>query len=556
VIANTINIGEWVLDRENNELRRGSEAARLEPKAIEVLALLAESAGTAVSREDLLAKVWPGVIVGDDALTQAIIKLRKALGDDAHHPKYIETISKRGYRLIAPVGGREKAPQQGDTSLKPSRAILLVVAGTVAAILLTIAIPAGMRNAGMPWPLTSDTRGAVTMSLPVVAVLPLENLGSDRAREYFSDGMTEDIIGALGRFSGVRVMSRSAVQGFKGKAVTPQHIRETLGARYVVQGSVREADGRLRVAVELTDADKGVLLWSERYEGEGVQVFEIQDRIVRSLVGTLQVKLTQFEQQRVFTKPTENLEAYDLLLRARELLVRSDRSGNRQARLMLARALDLAPDYPDALVSMGVAELSRAVFGWIEDPAESVRRAETYANRALASPDQRAHAGAHALLAAIYSNHNRFDDALDHSARALALNPSDARALHRRAAALLWTGKIDEAITHLEMARRFDPNPSAGQANLLAVAYYVSGRYRDALREGDTLLARFPQHDFVHAIRAATLAELGEPEKAAEAANEVRRLNPGFSIQSFGTRFADPKYSSRLHEGLEKAGIR
>src|SRR5688572_27529324 len=197
-------------------------------------------------------------------------------------------------------------------------------------------------------PATSSTRASI-------AVMPFANQSGDPKRDYFSDGITEDIINALGRFSGVMVMSRNAVQAYKGRPGA--EVSRELGVRYIAQGSVRQADGKLRVVVELSDADKGTQLWSERYEGAGAEVFEIQDRIVSNIVGALAVKLTRIEQQRVSAKPTDSLEAYDLVLRARSLIDRHERSSNREARALLAQAEKLAPDYAEIPAALCEAEL-------------------------------------------------------------------------------------------------------------------------------------------------------------------------------------------------------
>src|SRR5438105_6237884 len=235
-----LKIGAWEVDRGNNELRRGGETVRLEPKVIEVLTCLAARPGQAVSREELLSTVWPDVVVGDDALTQAIIKLRKALGDDAHDPKYIETISKRGYRLIARVEDAKHSTPDARISVRKRRALGAVAAATAAlALVALIAIPQISKTIRMPWPIGADTRGGAMASFPIVAVLPLANLSGDPRREYFTDGVTEDLIDALGRFSGVRVLSRSAVQRFKGQSPSPKALRTEFSAGYVVQGSLR-----------------------------------------------------------------------------------------------------------------------------------------------------------------------------------------------------------------------------------------------------------------------------------------------------------------------------
>jgi tetratricopeptide (TPR) repeat protein len=184
-----------------------------------------------------------------------------------------------------------------------------------------------------------------------------------------------------------------------------------------------------------------------------------------------------------------------------------------------------------------------------------MRRAEELCKRALASPDQRAHTRAHAVIAAVYSNQNRFDEALSHTERAIELNASDSAALFRRGMALLYVGRIDESIAAYTLAKRFEPQPSVGDANSLTTAYYVAGRYREALALADTLLAIAPHHVSLNAIRAATLAQLGNADEARRAAGQVRRFSPLFEVENFGTRFVDPAYAARLHDGLRKAGL-
>lgn len=395
-----------------------------------------------------------------------------------------------------------------------------------------------------------DAAGAATL-----AVLPFANQSGDPAREYFSDGVTEDIIHALGRFSGVRVIAHSAVQGYKGRAASPEAVRRELGVRYLVQGSVREDEGRVRVSVALADAMRGTQLWAERYEGAGRDLFAIQDRIVRSIVGALAVRLTRLEQQRALAKPPESLEAYDLVLRARERIARLARGANREARSLLARAIDMAPGYADAHAALAEAEFQRAAFGWIEDPAEGLRRAEDAARRAIALDEPGARARAHAMLGALHSFTGRFDAALAEADRAIALNPSDTHAQALRGDALLWTGRIDEAIAAIETAKRFDPLLRPEFNFDLALAYLVAGRLEDSLALSDAVLARVPDDPFQHAVRAAALARLGRPGEARAAVAEVRRLAPFLKTADFGARFVDPAQRARVQEALRLAGL-
>jgi TolB-like protein/DNA-binding winged helix-turn-helix (wHTH) protein len=540
-------VGDWRVDAARNQVSRADESAHLEPKAIEVLVYLARRAGLVVAREELLAAVWPGVIVGDDVLTQAVIKLRKALGDEARRPTYIETISKRGYRLVAPVSepGRPATGPPASRTRRP-RWPLVAVAGAALALAAAMLVP---------WP-SRDQRPADAASRPMIAVLPLSNASGDPKRDYFTDGVTEDIVYALGRFSGLGVLSRAAVEGYKGHAPNLPAIRRELGARYLVTGSLREADGRLRLAVELSDTEHGGVLWSERYEGEARELFAFQQRMAQSIVGTLAVKVTRAEEERSAAKPPGSLEAYDLTLRARALVVKSERVANRQARELLLRAVQLAPDYGEAYVVLAAAEAQRSVTGWTEDPSASVRQGQLYARRALATEDPGTNARAHGQLANLYAIEGKLDEALAETARAIELNPSDALAYDMRGDALLWLGRADEAIAAMEMARSFNPvSRTAGGSFNRALAYYITRRYRESLAAADEALARYPDTAYLHAMRAATLAQLGSVQAARDAATQAKRYDPFFRSADFGNRFVKPQDMALLQEGLRKAGL-
>ena len=469
-------------------------------------------------------------------------------------PVHVFRVDRHAHGVSAAGGAVKQA-------VKPERRRRLRIM-TSAVLLLAVAIGTWIATADS----ARDARGwlaslAGKKSSPVstarasIAVMPFSNQSGDAKRDYFSDGITEDIINALGRFSGVMVISRNAVQAYKGRPLTSAEISRELDVRYIAQGSVRQADGKLRVVVELSDAEKGVQLWSERYDGAGTEVFEIQDRIVKNIVGALAVNLTRIEQQRVFTKPTDSLEAYDLVLRARALLDRSERSANRQARALLARAEGVSPEYAEIFTNLCLAEIQRATYGWIEDASEAMRRAEELCKRALASADQHAHAQAHALIAVIYSHQERFEAALSHSERAIELNASDSTALYRHGATLLSVGRIDEAVAAMETAKRFEPHPNAGSGLNLAIAYYLTERYREALAQADALLTRSPNHVALNAMRAAALSQLGNADEARRAADQVRRFSPLFEVENFGTRFGNPAYAAKIHDGLRKAGL-
>jgi adenylate cyclase len=387
-----------------------------------------------------------------------------------------------------------------------------------------------------------------------IAVLAFANHSADPKREFFSDGLTEDVINALGRFSAIRVIAYNTVQAYKYRTVAPDQISRELGVRYVVQGSVREAAGRLRVGVELSDAMKGTLLWSERYDGEGKEVFEIQDRIVRNIAGSLAVKLGALEHLRAAAKPPESLEAYELVLRARELMRATQRPANREARMLIANAIKMSPNYAEAHAALAHAELQRAFFGWMEDPAEGMRRSEQAARRALAIDDPGANARALAILGNIHSFTGNYEAALADADRAIALNPSDAIARSLRGGILLWTGKIDESIAASEAALRYDPRLAPEGMFNLALAYYLAGRYGEAVQTA-TAVETNARTVFLRAVHAAALAQLGDAQGARRVAEEVRRLDPFFDVKRFGQRLMNPAHREQAQEGLRKAGL-
>ena len=398
-------------------------------------------------------------------------------------------------------------------------------------------------------------RNPAEAAAATIAVLPFANQSDDPKRDYFSDGVTEDIINALGRFSGIRVAANTPGRPYRGKSPGRDGGPRAQAVRGRGRGGGGGGGGGVRVGVELSDAMKGTLLWSERYEGEGKELFEIQDRIVKDIAGALAVKLTALELRRAASKPPESMEAYDLVLRARELLSSQERARNREARALLAQALQLSPDYAEAYAALAQAELPRALFGWIEDPAEAVRRAEEAATRALAADDPGANARALGVLGSLHTFTGKFDAALVEANRAIELNPSDAVAYGLRGGVLMWTGRIAESIAASEAARRFDPRPGAEGIFNLAFAYFLAGRYADALSVAEAVLRRSPDLLFLQAVRAAAAAQLGNMDEARRAAGEVRRLDPFFKVDQFGNRLVNPDHRALAQEALRKAGL-
>ena len=310
-----ISFGAFRLMRRTGELWRGGTEVRLTPRAAAVLALLVERAQQVVTKQELLDRVWEGSSVGDEALTSCIQELRRALDDDAREPRYIETRHRRGYRLIVPVATATPA---------------------------ALALP----------------------DKPSVAVMPFQNMSGDPEQEYFVDGLVEDIITALSRISAFFVMARNSSFTYKGRAVDVRQVGQELGVRYVLEGSVRKAGGRLRITGQLVDTTTGNHIWADRYEGALEDVFDLQDRITSSVVAVIEPKVQQAEIKRAQAKPTENLTAYDLYLHAFAAHSDYEEDSNNGALALLARAVAIDPRFSTAYGLMANCQVHRLNRGW------------------------------------------------------------------------------------------------------------------------------------------------------------------------------------------------
>ncbi len=455
----------------------------------------------------------------------------------------------RAFRLAAAAaaGPSTKATQRRrrDLRLTIGAAAILALAAVVAYALSIPSAPPITSSA----PTTGESAPAAK---PRVAVLPFANQSGDPANDYFSDGVTGEIIDALGRFAALTVMDYNATRPYKGKAMPPADIGRELGVRYLVDGSVRRAADRVRVSIRLTDAGQGVLLWSQQFDEQLSDIFALEDKIARSVAGTLAAKVTSIETKIALAKPTENLDAYDLVLRGRAKLSQATRSTNRDARQLFEQALRLDPDYAAAHAGLGLAYLDMAGLGWTEFPQEALARAEQHAREALSrDPDN---LEAYVILSEVHSNQLQNDRALVEIERALEINPSDAASHSQRGSILLWAGgRIDEAIVELETAFTLDPN--SADAFTLGLAYYTARRHDDCVRFLEREALRHPGYVYLPALLAATYAQLGRAADARRVAETAKRRMPVIDPKTFGSRFRNPADQDYLIDGLRKAGL-
>jgi adenylate cyclase len=386
---------------------------------------------------------------------------------------------------------------------------------------------------------------------PSLAVLPFANQSGDAADNYFSEGITGDIINALGRFPTLTVKAASLAQ-LKDR-MAPAGVGRSLGVRYLVEGSVRRAADRVRVSTRLSDAQQGTVLWSEQFEKQLKDIFDVQDAITLHVAGALAANLGRLEQQRALAKRPENLDAYDLVLRGRAALLRLSRSDNREARRLFEQALQLDPNYAAAYAWLGLAYRYMATFGWTEFPDDMLARAEEVARKALSLDSESI--AAYQVLSRVHTVRVQYDLALVEADRALALNPSDSESHAARGDALLWMGRVDEAGAQLETAFDLNPNLLAVDAFGLGLAYYLSRRLDDAARFLEREVLRDPDYIYTSVVLAATYGQLGRAADAQRMAEAVRRRLPTFDARNFGSRLQNRAHHDYVTEGLTKAGL-
>lgn len=400
---------------------------------------------------------------------------------------------------------------------------------------------------------TEPPRSIAAGAMPIVAVLPFANQTGDAGQDYFADGVTEEVINALGRFNTLRVIGRNAVMRYRKSSPTQDEITSELGANYLVAGSVRHSGSRVRIAAQLTEAKAGTVMWSDRYDGELTDIFEFQDTIARRIAGTLAANIALVEGRRQLDRPRPDQTAFDLVLRARAIGHAASRTTNRQFRELITKAIELDPNYAAARALLAEALYSQAILGWVESPDRELSRGADEARKAIAlapnDPD------GYRALGRILLARAEYDQAQNALKRAIEINPSDANALAPWGAAQSFSGDIAGAIDSLQLALKLDPMLEPSYVFDLAIAYYLARRHEDALRTAERGLGRYPDFVMFNAAAAAAAARLGRMGEATGYAAALRRRLPVLNLDTLGSRFKDPAYSAYLQEGLKAAGL-
>jgi adenylate cyclase len=393
-------------------------------------------------------------------------------------------------------------------------------------------------------------------NIPSIAVLPFINMSGDREQEYFSDGITNDLITALSKGPDIFVIDRASTFTYKSKPVRVQDVSRELGVKYVLEGGVQKAGEKVRISVQLVDATTGADLWAEHYDRPMKDIFWLQDEIVRRIVTTLDLQLALWEKHGVLVrKSTDNLEAYDDVLRGIEYSFSSTKQGNERAREMYEKAIELDPKYAGAYAQLAWTYYSDWILQWSPDP-HALDRVFDLAQQAVALDDSRPMG--YILLNRVALYKRQYEQAISQIQRAIALDQNNAFAYFWLANTLALSGRPEDAIRVAEKAMRLDPRNRDSYLFLIGLAYTEMGKYADAVPAFTKNVARYPNNGTAHGLLIVDYTELGRDKEARAEAAEFIRISPQYSMEVFEKRtpFKDRPFRDRVLADMRKAGLK
>jgi len=577
-------LDDWLVDTLTNRLEKKQKQIKLETKVMAVLHYLVLHQNELVTREDLESAIWGDTVVGYDALTRCIGQLRKALSDDPRKPRYIETISKKGYRLIAQVTshvtvpvtspdfkqhqpdcGEKKSPEAivlpQSTALFSNRvstiskalrrqyAVWLVAIGLSILFILLLSNTA-FRNADE----FIDTQHNSVMGTPSIAVLPFINLNNEIEQQYFSQGMTADITTALSKLSGLTVISYESVREV-GHSDDVTHMASSLGVRYVLEGSVRRINDRIRVNVSLIDSSRDIYLWSEKYDRELRSVFDVQDDITRKIIESLAIKLSQEEKRRTANRYTTSINAYEDFLRGQYYYSHLTQESNLNARKYFQQAIDRDGNFARAYSAMALTYVAEHRYAWGELPSSRLDKALSLASKGKALNTELPQA--YWVLGYVHVFRRDFNKAAQEVSIAIKLDPNYADSYLTLAVCKINKGEANKAIALAQKAMVLHPRYPSAYSSILGQAYFFAEQYDFAVPFLEDAIERNYNLLTAHVFLIATLSKLGEHEEAKWSAEKLKAISTNFSIHKIDQMLAIGNVQGvediKMH--LQRAGL-
>ncbi len=495
-----------------------------------------------------------GICISGRAHDQVENKLGLEYEDLGKHE--VKNISRpiQVYRVLSYPGAAAHRVVQAKETLERRWRKLAILAAIVVAV-----VGLGIWQFYMRRPtIESASEGKMAVPLPdkpSIAVLAFDNLSGDPAQEYFSDGITEDIITALSKTPKMFVIARNSTFTYKGKPVKVQQVAEELGVRYVLEGSVSKIGEKVRITAQLIDAKTGRHLWAEKYDRELKDILALQDEVTKSIITELQVKLTDGEQAHIRAKGTNNLEAYLKVLEARELEIGINIEKNRKARRLLEEAIELDPNYAAAYRWLGSSHFVDVLLGLSKSPRDSFERAVELSKKALSIDNSLG--DAHGLLGYLNIFTKHYEEGMSELEKSVEFYPNEADLQAYLAMGLLYTDELDEAILVQKKAIRLNPMAPSWYLNNLAAMYRSKGNYKEALVWSEKAVKQEPEYTIGRVNLCSIYYLSGREEDAHLQANEVLKLNPKFSLQKLEKTlpYKNPEVKKSYIDALRNAGL-
>lgn len=577
-------IADWVFHTRLNRLDKGDVSIKLEPRATQVLLYLAIKSNQPVSREELLENIWSGVVVGDEVLTNVINKLRKALNDDRHNPRFIETIQKTGYRLIAPIKIADTLSGAGAQTDRPGsfKSAKVAFASSIPQslshiethrfrnwLLFSLLLLAGLffvviyhLQQQTSEPIQSEqeyispARETNIDAKPSLVILPFENLSSDPEQSYYAEGLTDDLIAVIARRQDIFVISRESSYFYLGNAKSAEQIARHLQVRYAMQGDVRVIADRIRISARFFDAKTGKLVWEETFEGKLDDIFTMQDSVISKTLNTVlegnKEQISEVQQ----TERANNIEAYDKYLYGRKYFyLYASKSDNNKAKELFLKAIEYDPNFANAYAMLAWTNVYEAMNGWSEDRQASLERAYVLSEQAINI--QPALPVAYFVRGLVNRERKEFIKALVDVEKALQYDPNYANAHMLMGTLLYYAGQPEESIRTIRKAMRLNPHHPYNYSYHLGQGLYILRRYQEAIEAFESGLETNPSSVRTRVWLAAAIAQSGDIDEAEWQVEQLLLEKPDLSLQKIQHLFPfkDPKDLDHFLDGLRIAGL-